>query len=643
MKKEFIIQVAPLIRLPVARTQIFSYVFHEPIRHGSLVEIPFYNRTILGIATNSRDNFHRKGNFQLKKVKKIVEVAMLSEKQIELARQISHFYLAPIGNVLNRMVPKLVKVQRRKRVKADKLAIIEKNDLASEILVAKERTLSLVGRKNERDRIIFSLMRKIYEKKKQLLFLVPEKITAAVFFEKIKKYFPLEKIALAHGSVSKGEYFEIWKKIKDGEVKIIIATKAGLFLPFSHLGMVVVEESGDISHKQWDMNPRYNAARAAEMLSDIHNSKLVYSNSLPIIQALEDEKKKKIRTILLDSQKNAPPTRIENVFKERKDADFPIGKELYKSISGILGEKGKTLLTVSRKGFSRYSVCRNCKTILRCPLCDRALVYFEEKEKYRCLHCTHEADFLSVCPSCGACQFSHQGVGIQLVEKKIRRLFPKARILRLDGDISKSKRTKEDILEKLAQGNFDILVGTQAALKIGGIRNFDLVAFPDFDNLGGPPDFNSRELVFGLLAQAEGLTEKNGMLFIQTSYPDDFLLNSFQKHEIGEFFAKELKERKKTGNPPFSRLVKLFFRDKNKKKAGAEANIVFGLLEALSGSNINISEPYEPFAAKKRGYYYKNILIKTRPDTDIRRLPIFPALGGLKKGWSVDVEPISTN
>jgi len=233
-------------------------------------------------------------------------------------------------------------------------------------------------------------------------------------------------------------------------------------------------------------------------------------------------------------------------------------------------------------------------------------------------------------------------VGIQLVEKKIKRLFPSARILRLDADTSKSKKKNEKILKDLADGNFDILIGTQVALKIGGLLEFDLVVFPSFDDSGSIPDFNTGELVFAMLGQAEGLAKKNGILLVQTTYPDNFLLVSFQNRNTAEFFEKELKERKKTGSPPFSRLVKIFYRDKSKKKVDAETKKAFGLLEALSDSSIDISEPYEPFSAKKRGYYYKNILIKAGPETDARKLPIFPVLGGLKKGWIIDVEPMST-
>jgi len=642
MKGKYIIKIVPLVRLPIARTQVFSYWFPAPIARGSLVEIPFYNRVIFGIVMESRDDFPREGNFQIKKAKRTLEVAILSEKQIQFARNLADYYLSPLGIVLKFMIPKVVKVKKKKREQlAQKFEIIKKNKLAEEALKIAEKEIAIAGPKSERDRIIFSIMKQTLQKNKQCLHLSPEIFPAVLFFERLKSFFPADKIALIHGNVSKGEIYEAWGKIKSGRVKIIVTSKIGVFLPFRDLGAVIIEESGDISHKQWDMNPRYNAARAAQVLADIHEAKIIHSNSLLSVELWKKAKEKNIKLIDLGANEKIT-VKVANIFEERKSADFPIGKELYKSLSSVLNKKEKALLIVNRKGFSSYSICRNCKSVLRCPNCERALVYFEEKERYNCLHCSHKIDLLSACPACGACQFSHQGAGIQLVEKKIRRLFPSARILRLDADVSKSKKRNKRIFEDLESGNFDILTGTQIALKIGGIQKFNLVAFPSFEDLGSIPDFNTRELVFAMLNQASGLAGSEGVVFIQTSYPDDFLLVAFQDRENETFFEKEMRERKKTASPPFSQLVKFFYRDISKKKVDAETKKVFDLLRTLSDSSIDISEPYKPFVEKKRGYYCKNILIKTKPDTDIRQLPIFSVLGGLRKGWAVDVEPVST-
>lgn len=643
MNEKYFVRIAPLVRLPIARTQVFSYFSREPIKIGSLVDIPFYNRLIEGIVIECQSDFPREGNFEIKPVKKVSAEEFLSEKQIELAKTISDFYISPLGIVLKSMVPKMS--SRRKLQKAvSKLTKIEnKNQTAKEILLTKEKEIALTGRKKERDRAVFSLMKKTLQKKKQFLYLAPEIFSAVAFFENLKKYFPARKIALIHGSVSRGEIFDAWSRIKEGGSRIVVATKIGVFLPFSGLGTIVAEESGDISHKQWDMNPRYNAVAVARMLGKIHGAKIIFSNAAPSLDIWRGKKEKDIKVIETGADgAKLPKIKIANIFEEKNSADFPLGKELRQALESIIGRKEKALLVVNRRGFSSYSICRACKQVLRCPNCERALVYFEEKEQYSCLHCSHKADLLSACGACGACQFSHQGIGIQLVEKKVKRLFPSARVLRLDADVSKSRKGMKKILGHLTEGSFDILIGTQIALKIGSLQEFGLVAFPSFDDLGSIPDFNTRESSFAMLCQARSFAGNNASIIIQTTRPNDFLPVSFQKGNVAEFFEKELEERKKTNTPPFSRLVKIFYRAKDKKTAKDEALKTLHLLQAVSDSNIDISGPYEPFAAKKRGYYYENLLIKANPDADSRKISIFPVLGGLKKNWAVDIDPIST-
>ena len=643
--KDYLVQVAPLLRLPIGRTQVFSYLSPKPIKSGTLVKIPFHNRLISGIVMESQENFSRKSNFHIKEVKQIGE-EMLFQKQLELAKKVANFYLAPLGIILKIMVPSVAKKGKRKLASFLKGNKLENNKRAKKILELKDKEIALIGTKQERDEIIFLAMQKAFEENRQFLYLASEIFPAATFFEKLKKYLPENEIALIHSSTPPGEFFHIWKSLKDKKIKIIVATKIGLFLPFSELDTIAIEESGDISHKQWDMNPRYNALPVARFLAEIHKAKLLHSNSAPSVEIWKKKEEKTLRIINLEAENASPyELKIANIFSEKKSPDFPIGKELFETLSNVLNEKGKSLLVVNRRGFSSYSICQSCKTVLRCPNCDRALVYFEEKEKYKCLHCRHEMNLLSSCPSCGACRFSHQGIGIQLVEKKIKRLFPSARVLRLDSDISKLKKGSAQILQDLAKKNFDILIGTQIALKIGSLNSFGLVAFPSFDELESIPDFNTRELAFALLSQAKSLLEKRGVLLIQTAYSGNPLLKLFPSEKKEEFFEKELRERKKTNNPPFSRIVKLFYRHPNKKKVEKETQKVFDLLQKFADNDnniIDINEPYEPLIAKKRGYYYKNILIKTKREAEIQKLSILPILSKLKKGWGIDLDPVST-
>src|SRR4030042_2081598 len=222
MNKKYIIKFAPLFPLPIMRTQVFSYLFHEPIKKGSLVEVPFYNRLIPGIVMDSRNDFPRYGNYELKNLKKVIAEEILSEKQIELAKKLADFYLSPLGIALKLMTPKISKARKHKIIPNSKLKTLQSNRLADEIMKSKEREIALVGPKGKRDEIIFSAISAVAKRNKQCLFLMPEIFPAIFLFERLKPFFPNEELVLVHGGVSKGEIFETWSKIKSGKVKIIV-------------------------------------------------------------------------------------------------------------------------------------------------------------------------------------------------------------------------------------------------------------------------------------------------------------------------------------------------------------------------------------------------------------------------------------
>jgi len=460
---------------------------------------------------------------------------------------------------------------------------------------------------------------------------------------KLQEHFSNEEIALVHGKISKKQFFEFWKKIREREIKIVVATKIGVFLPFSDLGLVIVEEEQDISHKQWDASPRYNASKAAEILADLESAKMVFGNSSSSIETFWRAKKEKWQ--ILSPQKNKKKdikTEIIDLYPEKKNSDFPISKTLYESISRSLEKKEKILLLAKRRGYSTFSICQNCKSILKCSRCDRPVVYFEDSHQYRCLHCSFRSDLFSFCPNCGGFRFSHLGIGTQLVERKIRRLFPSARIVRLDVDSVKSVKKYEEFRKKLESGKIDIVIGTQMALKLGGFFEFDLVGMVSAQEYFGFPDFNSTEQALANFRQAKNLVKENGRFLAQTFSPKEKIFDYLDQENYSKFHEDEVKLRKKLFYPPFSKLIKLSCRDNSKKKAEKEARKIFDLLEEAGDNRIEISDPYEPSAPKKRGYFYKNILIKVPRGKKLEKLPLRSIIGSLKKGWAVDVDPIST-
>jgi primosomal protein N' (replication factor Y) len=644
-KNKHIIQVAPFTPLPVLRTQVYSYLHDQPLPSGTLVSIPFYFREIQGVVMSSRKDFPRYGSMKLKNIKNVIELSCLTENQIKFAQNISSYYLSSLGMALKPMVLKKVKMRPGKE-KAEKIENFKKVKYSKEARAIKRSAANiflLEGTPEKRRDVVFSLIKETRKEKKQCLILVPEIYFAHGVCEQIKSSFPDEEIAIMHSQTPKGRLSDWWQKIKNGEVKIIVASKMGVFLPFRNLGLIVIKQEADLSHKQWNKNPRYNAVKAAEFLAQISGAKVVFDSSFYSTDILWRAEKKDFEIVKL-TKKTEKDVKIEivDLFPEKNKADFPISPVLYGYLAEAVKSKKGAILLVNRRGYSTFTVCAGCKAILKCPECDRALVYFDEYEQYRCLHCAYKMELLSSCPSCGGFQFSHFGIGIQAVEKKIKRLFPTAKIARLDSDIMKSAKKYKKIHDDFRKGGIDILVGTQIVIKDLGLEKVHVAGIISAHDFLGMPDFNSRVTALAHFFGARDQVREKGALVIQTFSPNDPLLNYVRSEDREGFFKNEIRMRKKLFYPPYSRLVKLVYRDKIPKKAEKEAGKAFDLLKNVSDNEIEISDPYIPLASKKKGLYKKNILIKMPPNKNLSELPIYPIIGSLRKGWIVDVDPVTT-
>jgi primosomal protein N' (replication factor Y) (superfamily II helicase) len=639
-KQDYIIQIAPITPLPVFKTQVYSYLSEDLLKKGTLVSVPFYRRQIEGIVISSAPYFSHVGSFELKKIAKVIEPSFLGEKQIDLAYFISQYYLAPLGVVLKSMIPKRVAHRPAKNIdgkEEPKKMKEEKNKNAFD-----SRTAVIFGPKEKRKGYLISLIKEIVRSKKQCLVLVPEIFHAYELSEQLGNIFSEKEIVLIHSKIAKGKLYRDWKKIKKNEIKIIISTKIGVFLPFFDLGAIIVLEPQDVSHKQSEAMPRFNAVEAAEFLAKSHGARMIYSGSVLSVKNYLASKNGKCETVDFRKTARGPKVEVVNLAFEKRKADLPISELLYGYLARAIKLKKQSLIIANRKGLSTFSKCQSCGQILKCPKCKKALVYFEEHSQYRCLHCSHKTDLLSSCPSCGGFQFSHHGIGIQMVEKKLKRLFPSISIERLDSDVMKSAKKYKRVKNDFESGKISVLVGTQIAARENFGKNLSLVgivAAHDFLNL---PDFSSREKALSTFFQAKDLLDRSGAFVVQTFISNDPVIRYIGGEDQENFFESEICFRKKMGYPPFVKLVKLIYRGNSKKSAEVEAKKIFDCLAVESDNKIDVSEPYKALASGKRGMFAMNILIKIPPDKDISELSVFPVIRGLKKGWAIDIDPVST-
>lgn len=693
---KYIIDIVPLTKIPLTRNQSFSYWHDNPLPEGALVSITFFKRKIEGIVLGSRDDFHRLGNIELKKVDKVIEEDFLTKIQIELAKFMSDYYLSPLGVVMKGFAPKRTKSRNLKHItynnKLKKVVLTkEQQNAVDEItksykLVANSYLLHGPASSGKTEVYIHSIIkiRKI-NPEAQSLILVPEQTLTPQALERYAVYFKPEEIVLLSSNLSHGQYYSNWKKIKSGEAKIIIGTRMAVMASFSNLQMIVIDEEQDMSYKQWDMNPRYDARTVAEKLAQIHQAIIVRGSATPSLESYYKSLQKEYLLIKLPclqinssnfdlrfsnvdqsenpqipnekSEKNIPDTILVDMRKERWKQSYQqtnrhnsnpagnyscISKKLKSELDYALKYKQQAILFVNRQGMSSFSICTNCKTVLKCPQCDRALV-LGNKGIYKCIHCAFQTSAVPECSQCQGITFQNIGLGTHKVEREISTIFPQARVARIDSEaIRETKNFHQKIYQDFSAGKIDVLVGTQMITKGWDLPRVALVAIIDVDNLLSFPDYATEEKAYQLITQLAGRVgrpEANfpGTVIIQTFHPENNLLKIIaDRKEIG-FYQKELEERELLQFPPFGKLIKLTFQDTNKNKTEEVANNIYTLLKKSSKS-IKIFEPQESFSSKIRGRFRKQIVIKYKEKIPEKVRKLLIQLG---PGWIIDIDPIS--
>ncbi|MFA6973711.1 MAG: primosomal protein N' [Parcubacteria group bacterium] len=665
MRKEVrnIIDIIPIARIPLSRNQSFSYLHDQKLLPGTLVTIPLFRRKVSGIVTGHRPDFERLGNIELKKIESVTEESFLTKNQLLLAQFISDYYLSPLGIVLKSFVPKIVKQHKTKNaaskeISRPKINLTKEQQSAVNTVTTnqklKTKNFLLYGPASSgKTEIYIHSVLKLKEQNPnaQFLILLPELTLTPQAIERYGEYFDSSETVVLHSKIGKGQFYTDWQKIKSGEAKIIIGSRMAVFAPFKNLALIAVDEEQDMSFKQWDMNPHYDARTVAEKLAERHQCKIVFGSATPRVESyhkatIGEYKLLELPILRLPTTNHQPPTtnlELVDMKKERWIKNYsPISKKLQAEISYALKNKLQTILFINRQGMSNFSICTQCKTVLKCPKCDRALIY-DKEGIYKCVHCAYKTSITPECSKCNSLSFTNIGLGTQKVEREIVMMFPGARVARADNQSMKTPHAQEILYADFRDGNIDILIGTQMISKGWDLPNVALVGIIDGDALLSMPDFSTEEKVYQSIMQASGRVGRLGAKFpgvvlVQTFNPQQNFWKNLVAKEFSKFYEKELKERKDLKLPPFGKLIKLTFQDYATKKVATEADRVFALLEEKSDMNVKVSEPQDAFVSNVRGRFRKQILLKISGDIpeNIKQL-----LQSLPVGWNIDVDPIS--
>ena len=492
---------------------------------------------------------------------------------------------------------------------------------------------------------------------KQVLYMLPEIALTTQIILRLKRHFGAAT-GVYHSRFSDPEKAEIWQKVADNDTRkgyrLILGVRSSLFLPFSDLGLIIVDEEHDGSYKQHDPSPRYHARDSAIMLAAMHNAKTILGSASPSIESYSNavngkygltELKERFGFIKLPSIILAN-TR-EAYRKKLMVSHFT--PELLQAMDEALSKEEQIILFQNRRGFSPYIECSECGWIPVCIQCAVNLTYHKGIGKLVCHYCGYTTGMPAKCGNCHSSAMVTRGFGTEKIEDEIKIVFPEARVARMDQDTTRNKNSFNKLIRAYEERRIDILIGTQMISKGLDFENLTVVGILNADNLLNYPDFRAHERSFQLMEQVSGRAgrrQKQGKVVIQTSDPANKIIRLVLRHDYISMFRMQSEERMTFNYPPFCRMVKISIKHKDRIQLNYFSDILGSDLRELFGKRV--LGPESPVISQVQLWYIKTILIKIereKPPAKAKQLIIeaIDRLGKVKGASSlkiaIDVDP----
>ncbi|MBC6410393.1 MAG: primosomal protein N' [Ekhidna sp.] len=464
--------------------------------------------------------------------------------------------------------------------------------------------------------IYIELIKAQINRGEQVLYLLPEIALTTQIIARLHKIFR-DDFGVYHSKYSDNERVEVWQKVLKKEYQFVVGVRSAVFLPFENLGLIIVDEEHEPSYKQFDPAPRYHARDAAIYLATIHQSKVLLGTATPSLESYKNALDGKYALVELNERYGAaykPKLSFANMSKERKQKKLKgnFSSQLVDEIQKSLERKDQVIIFQNRRGYASYIACENCATVLKCPNCSVSLTYHQYNNKLVCHYCGHNRTMYTDCLHCGSKELKQVGFGTEELEEELKILFPDTIVQRMDLDTTRNKYGYQKIIEEFEDRNVDILVGTQMVSKGLDFDRVNLVGIFDTDRMIHFPDFRSHERSYQLITQVSGRAgrkSKNGLVIIQTNDPNQPLLKRINHNDYRSFYQGEILEREKFHYPPFSRMINIIFKHKDKKTSSQAANFYFHEIRKQL-SNQRIIGPVEPLISKIRNLYLSEVTLK---------------------------------
>ena len=470
--------------------------------------------------------------------------------------------------------------------------------------------------------IYVKLIEQYMQQGKQVLYMLPEIALTSQIIRRLQVHFG-GNIAIYHSKFNPNERVEIWNKVKNGQIKVVLGARSSLLLPFQNLGLIVVDEEHDASYKQQDPAPRYHARDAAIYYASIFNAKVLLGSATPSIESYYNCEQKKYGLVTLTERfgnVDLPTIELVDLKKvpSKDKSKIALSPQMLAAIELSLSQQKQVILFQNRRGYSPYMICNNCGWIPQCQHCDVTLTYHKAKNKLSCHYCGTTYPVLNTCAACGSNNFIQKNFGTEKLEELVAEQFTNARVSRMDYDTVKGKNDHDNLIKLFEQQRIDILVGTQMVVKGLDFEHVNLVGIIDGDGILNFTDFRVNERAFQLMEQVSGRAGRKdgkGNVLIQVSNVQHPVLHFVKTHNYLELYKFELPARKAYQYPPFYRIIQLTIKHKDSYVAEEAANIILkGLLENFKQF---LNGPAQPPVDRIRNQYLWEILIKLPKDAAI--------------------------
>lgn len=630
--------------------EVLIYSSVLPLSRGALVELQLVQKTISGVVIREVP----RPKFKTKPIDRRLDEVDLPIHLLEIARWIANYYLVNVGQTLKSMLPKGLGKKRRDSIITMSRTKRE-NKLHFELTTAQQTVIDEFTKSSShvqllegvtgsgKTRIYIELVKQTMNNGKSAIVLVPEIGLTQQIVSEFSAGIDPRRIVLTHSRLTESERHRLWlRALKSKEPLLVIGPRSALFSPLNNIGLIIVDEAHDASYKQ-DQQPRYDAIKVAASMSKIANCKLLLGTATPNVAD-------KYQLLELGATAHKLDQRIDNTklpevkIVSLSDKDN-FGRNTYlcdtaiESIDKNLQAQKQSMILLNRRGTSTSVVCTNCGWIKMCSNCELPISFHQQVSKLICHTCGIKESIVHNCPSCSSTELTYRGIGTQKLEQIVQKLFPQAKIVRIDRDSFDHKNLHE-VHQKLYDADFDIIIGTQMISKGLDLPHLQTVVIANADGIFNLPDFSSGERAFQLIYQSSGRSGRSktrGQTIIQTYVPDHPIIRLAAETDYSHFYEYELGLRKKLHFPPFRYLMVVEASRRSSDAAAKSLKSLLAKINAAPNSSQLFTLGPAPRLHEKSGNTYRwKLIIKAKKRSHLLRVA-----QQLPQNFTYTLDPIS--